>query len=166
MEKKIFNIYVDGSHLNKQNKGDDRLGCGGVLVSTGPGMGTLVNSFSTQLTPEYMKKSFGANNPSNPSAELVAVLQALYHFKKDLKDAEEITVHADYMGVREWMNGSWRVKEPYIAKIKDAILKEINQQQLQGKIKFAWVKGHQKGILDKNAYWNSEADLRARGDKE
>lgn len=166
MEKKKFDIYIDGSHLNKQNKGEDRLGCGGVLISDGPGMGNLEGSFSTQLEPKYMKMCFGAENASNPSAELLAVYQALLHFRDNLKDADEIVVHADYMGVKQWMEGRWRVKEPYIVKIKNAVDNEIAKQRLKGKIKFAWVKGHQKGVLDKDAYWNSEADLRARGDKD
>lgn len=165
---KRLDIYIDGSHLNKQNKGDDRLGCGGVLVNLeGPGMGTLLDSFSIQLLPDYMKMSFGAISPSNPSAELVAVLQALQHFRKDLKGVEEIVIHADYMGVSEWMEGRWRVKEPYIARIKDAVIEEIGRQGLRGKVRFSWVKGHQKNINSSpDAYWNAEADLRARGDKD
>ena len=48
-----FDIYTDGSHLDKQNNG--RLGIGGVLIDpTGPGMGTMLNKFSIELTPEYM----------------------------------------------------------------------------------------------------------------
>ena len=53
---KQFDIYIDGSHLDKQNNG--RLGVGGVLVDlndSGNKMGKLLNKFSTELTPEYMK---------------------------------------------------------------------------------------------------------------
>lgn len=168
---KRLDIYIDGSHLNKQNKGEDRLGCGGVLVDLeksddAMGMGTEIDSFSIHLLPDYMKMSFGAENPSNPGAELVAVLQALQHFKSHLKNASEIVIHADYSGVSEWMNGNWRIKEPYIRRIKDAIIEEIGRQGLRGRIKYAWVKGHQKDINGtKDAYWNAYADLKARGDR-
>lgn len=164
MEKRI-DVYIDGSHLNKQNPSDSRLGCGGVMVDrTGPGMGNVISSFSLQLLPEYMKVCFGANNPSNPSAELVAVLQALINFKSFLKSYDKIVFHADYIGVSEWMNNRWKVKEPYIARIKDSIIQEIGKQGLRGKVEFEWVRGHQKSITP-DAFWNGEADKLARGDK-
>ena len=56
---KRFDIYIDGSHLDKQHNG--RLGIGGVLVDlSGPGMGKLINEFSIELSPEYMNLTFGA----------------------------------------------------------------------------------------------------------
>ena len=163
---KRVDIYIDGSHLNKQNPEDSRLGCGGVMVDrTGPGMGTVIDSFSTQLLPLYMKMMFGAESPSNPSAELVAVYQALIIFKSLLKSYDEIVFHADYIGVREWMEGKWKVKEPYIIRIKDTITQEISKQGLRGKVKYEWVKGHQRNTTTPDAFWNSEADKLARGDK-
>ena len=96
---KQFDIYTDGSHLDKQNNG--RLGIGGVLIDpTGPGMGTMLNKFSIELTPEYMNLSFGAQKCSNPSAELVAVLHALYEFRGSWGPNDIVVVHADYLGVR------------------------------------------------------------------
>lgn len=165
MNERRIDVYIDGSHLNKQNPKDSRLGCGGVMVDrTGPGMGTVIDSFSLQLLPIYMKMSFGADSPSNPSAELVAVLQALIHFKPHLKAYSKIVFHADYIGVREWMMGKWKVKEPYIIRIKDAILQEISRQGLRDKVEFEWVRGHQSSTTP-DAFWNSEADKLARGDK-
>ena len=75
---KRLDIYTDGSHLDKQHNG--RLGVGGVIVDLEKRK--LLNSFSTELLPKYMKMTFGADRPSNPSAEMVAVLHALYNFEK------------------------------------------------------------------------------------
>lgn len=158
-----FDIYTDGSHLDKQNNG--RLGVGGVLVDLkGPGMGTLLNKFSTELTPEYMNLSFGASKCSNPSAELVAVLHALYAFRGSWGPFDTIVLHADYLGVREWMTGKWKIKEPYIVRIKSDIDKEITRQGLQGRIEYRWVKGHQKfNGYDPDVYWNNYVDSLAKG---
>lgn len=160
---KQFDIYIDGSHLDKQNNG--RLGIGGVLIDpTGPGMGTMLNKFSIELTPEYMNLSFGAQKCSNPSAELVAVLHALYEFRGSWGPNDIVVVHADYLGVREWMTGNWKVKEPYIARIKGDIDKEIIKQGLQRRIEYKWVKGHQKNNgVDADIYWNNYVDSLAKG---
>lgn len=166
---KQFDIYIDGSHLDKQHNG--RLGIGGVLVDlndktggTTNGMGKLINKFSIELTPEYMKLSFGADKCSNPSAELTALLYALYQFKGSYGPNDKVIVHADYLGVREWMMGNWKIKEPYIARIKADIDKEIHNQSLQGRIEFKWVKGHQKDNTNPDVYWNNFVDSLAKGE--
>lgn len=164
---KQFDIYIDGSHLDKQNNG--RLGVGGVLVDlndSGNKMGKLLNKFSTELTPEYMKLSFGADKCSNPSAELTALLHALYQFKGSYGPNDKIVVHADYLGVKEWMMGNWKIKEPYIARIKSDIDREITKQGLQGRIEFKWVKGHQKDNTNPDVYWNNFVDSLAKGEDE
>jgi len=155
-----LDIYIDGSHLDKQHNG--RLGVGGILV--GSGKKVAIDSFSEELTQEYMGHAFGAVKCSNPSAELTALLKALQHFKKHLKTAGEIVVHADYLGVREWQTGAWKIKEPYIARIKQEIDKEITRQHLENRISYEWVKGHQnKSVLDPDAFWNNQVDLLAKG---
>lgn len=160
---KQFDIYVDGSHLDKQHNG--RLGVGGVVIDlSAPGMGTIIDKFSIELTPEYMNFAFGATKCSNPSAELVSVLQALRQFRNVWDYSDTIVIHADYLGVREWMTGKWKIKEPYIARIKSEIDKEINQQGLRGRIEYKWVKGHQKfNNYDPDIYWNNYVDLLAKG---
>lgn len=159
---KQYDIYIDGSHLDKQNNG--RLGVGGVLVDLSQSSpGKLLDKFSMELAPEYMLNKFGSSNCSNPSAELTALLKALQEFKDSYDNNSIIVVHADYLGVKEWMTGNWRVKEPYIAKIKAAIDKEINDQGLKGKIQFRWVKGHQKDNSNPDIYWNNYVDKLAKG---
>ena len=160
-----FDIYTDGSHLDKQHNG--RLGVGGVLVDLkGPGMGTLLDEFSLELTPEYMNMSFGASKCSNPSAELVAVLCALCNFRDAWDYSDTIVLHADFIGVREWMTGKWKIREPYIARIKNDIDEEIRKQGLQGRIEYRWIKGHQKiNTYDPDIYWNNYVDSLSKGKK-
>lgn len=161
---KVFDIYIDGSHLDKQNNG--RLGIGGVLVdlnSSFSPMGSLLNKFSVELTPTYMFNHFGAEKCSNPSAELTALLQALIKFKGSYGPNDKIVVHADYIGVKEWMMGNWKIKEPYIQKIKDSIDKEIKNQNLSGRIEYKWIKGHQKDYSNPDIYWNNIVDKLAKG---
>jgi ribonuclease HI len=163
---KILDIYTDGSHLKKTT---GRLGCGGILVDPAfPPVGKELAKFSLELDPSDLKEAFGpgAETCSNPTAELTAVLVALREFKKFLKGVGIVTIHADYIGVREWMTGAWRVKEPYIARIKAEIEKEIKSQGLTGQVQFAWVKGHQRYVAgDPDIHWNSVADVLAKGEE-
>jgi len=164
---KVLEIYTDGSHL-KLTTG--RLGIGGVLIdpSQQQPLGKLLGKFSIELQPAELKTKFGpgAETCSNPTAELTAVLVSLRKFADKIKDAEIITVHADYIGVKEWMTGAWRVREPYIANIKKEIDSEIAKQGLTGKVQFAWVKGHQKYIAgDPDIHWNDFCDSLAKGER-
>ena len=162
---KRFDIYIDGSHLDKQNNG--RLGIGGVFVDlSGLGMGRIIGEFTQELSPEYMSLTFGADKCSNPSAELAALLIALVKFKKLYGPNDILVVHADYIGVKNWMEGAWKIKEPYIAKIKSDIDDEIRKQNLRGRISYEWVKGHQsKNSTDPDAFWNNYVDKLAKGEK-
>ena len=164
---KVLEIYTDGSHL-KLTTG--RLGIGGVLIdpSQQQPLGKLLGKFSIELQPAELKTKFGpgAETCSNPTAELTAVLVSLRKFADKIKDAEIITVHADYIGVKEWMTGAWRVREPYIANIKKEIDSEIAKQGLTGKVQFAWVKGHQKYLAgDPDIHWNDFCDRLAKGER-
>ena len=162
---KKYDIYIDGSHLDKQHNG--RLGIGGVIVDlSGPGMGRIIDEFSQELSPEYMNLMFGAEKCSNPSAELTALLIALGKFKKSFGPNDILVVHADYIGVKSWMEGSWKIKEPYIARIKNDIDDEIKKQGLRGRISYEWVKGHQsKSSTSPDAFWNNYVDKLAKGEK-
>lgn len=157
-------IYTDGSHLDKLNNG--RLGCGGVMIdSSGTGYGTVLEEFSEELTPDYMKKEFKTDNCSNPTAEMMGLLVALTKFNIPA-NVSEVEIFADYTGVSCWMTGKWATKEPYIKEIKRRIEDVIEKKNLKGKITYHWVKAHQaKGVGGKDAYWNSYVDLLAKGQK-
>ena len=155
MEK--IDIYTDGSHLDKQNNG--RLGCGGVMILSGK----LVDEFSIEIKPEWLRENYGTDKVSNPSAEMLGLLMALRNF--ELPGDSEIIIHADYIGVKSWMENKWQTKEPYLKKMKQDILKEIADQGLKN-IRYEWVKGHQKAsIFNQDARWNNYVDILAKGQK-
>jgi ribonuclease HI len=153
---KEINIYTDGSHLDKQNNG--RLGCGGIMVYNGK----IINKFSIELKPDWLKKNIGTDQVSNPTAEMIGVLMALQQF--DIPDDANVIIRADYIGVKAWMSGTWNTKEPYVKKSKELIQNEIKTKNLTGRIRFEWVKGHQpKYKADEHAKWNDIVDLLAKG---
>ena len=149
---KIVDIYTDGSHL-KHTTG--RLGIGGVMVKDEK----VISEFSQTVNPEYLKFMYGTSDCSNPTAEMLAVLIALQKFGKDLEKYDKIIFHADYLGVKNWMEGTWKVKASYIQSIKNDITGEINKYNLKGKISFEWVKGHSGQV------WNEYVDKLAKGEK-
>ena len=159
-----INIYTDGSHLNKQS-GHGRLGCGGVMVEdTGEGFGKLLDKFSKELLPADLERDYGSSEVSNPTAEMIGALDALRIF--DIPKDAEVTMFADYQGVQAFNLGTWKCKEEYIKKIKDLTAQVIKEKHLEGRIKWAWVKGHQtKAVIKTNrdAYWNDQVDALAKG---
>ena len=152
-------IYTDGSHL-KHTTG--RLGIGGILTEDSK---KEIDSFSIEVPTDYLKDNYGTSDVSNPTCEMLAVLAALRNFKGQIKRGDEVVLKADYQGVREWNLGNWKIKAPYIAKIKADIDAEIKAQGLQGRISFEWVKAHQsRSVLDPDAIWNNKVDLLAKGE--
>ena len=158
MNFKDYRIYTDGSHL-KHTSG--RLGIGGVLVCGQE----LIDEFSIELSQSYLQTMYGTSDVSNPTCELLAVYVALTKFKDYLKSAKTVVCFADYQGVQAWNEGTWRIKKPYIQKIKDNIDKEISAQGLKGRIGFSWVRGHQTRYEKySDAYWNQITDALAKGE--
>lgn len=149
---KTIDIYTDGSHL-KHTSG--RLGIGGVMIENEK----IVSEFSQEINPEYLKFMYGTSDCSNPTAEMLAILMALKNFSGRLGRYQKIIFHADYLGVKNWMEGTWKVKASYIQLIKNDILEEIKTQGLTGKISFEWVKGHSGQV------WNEYVDKLAKGEK-
>jgi ribonuclease HI len=160
--KKKYYIFTDGSHLKGQG-GSGRLGCGGVLVDPEGGglFGKELSRFSLEITPEYMELTYGSSDISNPTAEMFGVLSALKEFKKYLKSGIEITVFADYQGVREWLTGKWKINKKYIQGIRDDIMEEIKRGDLD--VTFEWIPGHQSGRDNFWKHWNDVVDLLAKG---
>lgn len=156
---KELTIYTDGSHF-KSRKGSGRLGVGGVILKNNKEL----DEYSIEINRNYLKLYYDTTDCSNPTMEMLAVLYALWKFKKHIKHGDKITIKADYQGVKEWMTGKWKINKPYIQKIKDQIDEEIIKLGLPGNINFEWVKGHQHGInRNEDAYWNDVVDLLAKG---
>ena len=158
-----INIYTDGSHLDKLNKG--RLGCGGIMVEMPDNdeeLGKKIGEFSRELTTEWLEKTIGTKDVSNPTAELLGVLTALETF--NIPDNATVEVIADYNGVMGFLSGKWKSREVYIAKVVNKINDTINKKKLKGRITFGWVKGHQaKRGITRDGYWNSLCDSLAKG---
>jgi ribonuclease HI len=149
-------IFTDGSHF----KTTGRLGCGGVMLISG----NLVDEFSLELTPKYLKEIIKTSDVSNPTTEMMGVLQALRKFNIP-KNAKEVIVYTDYEGVGKWLKNEWKINKPYIKILYSLINKEIESKKLKGIIDFRWVKGHQpKSIMDPKAKWNNYVDKLAKGE--
>lgn len=156
---KKLTIYTDGSHL-KHTSG--RLGIGGVLIDE---YGNKLDEFSEELSIDYLKRNFGTSDVSNPTCEMLANLFALRIFKDKIKGCSELVMKADYMGVQKFNTGEWKTREPYIKTIKELTDKEVQNQRLQFRIKYEWVKGHQKrSVLSEDAKWNDYVDKLAKGE--
>ena len=152
-----YEIFTDGSHLDKQNNG--RLGIGGVILREGDSK--ILDEFSEELTKDFMLMEYGTVTASNPTAEMIAVLRALQKFRPIIKSPNNtVRVYADYIGVQNFLSGNWKTKEPYIKKIKDLILEEIQRQGYS--VEFHWVKGHQS-VMSREAKWNNYVDKLAKG---
>lgn len=162
---KTYHIYTDGSHF--KNGGSGRLGIGGILIDPEKNLpnGQNLNEFSLEINKDFLNVHYGTSDVSNPTMEMLAVLFALREFKGDLKKADKIILMADYEGVKHWLDGTWTAKKSYIRRIKDDIKSEISSQGLD--IEFKWIRGHQKVSLERTAeaYWNSEVDKLAKGEK-
>lgn len=152
---KDLTIYTDGSHF-KGRYGSNRLGCGGVLVRDG----ILLDKFSLEVSPDFLKTEYGTSQVSNPTTEMLGVLVALRKFGNSLKRGDSVIIKADYVGVRDWCTGKWKTKEPYIKAIKEDILKEIKKLGIN--VSFEWVKGHQSGN-SADVRFNNMVDLLAKG---
>ncbi len=155
---RTLTIYTDGSHL-KHTTG--RLGIGGILVEGG----MAIDSFSLEVSTDYLKKNYETSDVSNPTCEMLAILVALRKFSGKIKKGDEVVMKQDYQGCQGWLGGGWKINAPYIKKIKEEIDAEISKQGLQGRIHFEWVKGHQrKSVLDPDAIWNNRVDKLAKGE--
>lgn len=147
---RTIDIFTDGSHLKGLN-GSGRLGIGGIMVDKG----RLVNQFSEIVDPIVIKEKFDTSDVSNPTMELYAVLRSLENFISDLTEDDYINFYADYKGVSEWLNGTWKINKPYIREIYNQITSIVINKNLH--VKYNWVNGHSGGT-DYYSMWNSRAD--------
>jgi ribonuclease HI len=152
-------IYSDGSDFKHKS---GRLGIGALIIKEGTTQ--ILDSFGTEISREYVKLFYGTDQCSNPTMEMLAALEALKRFKKFITSPlDQVIVKADYEGVTKWNKGEWKIKAPYIQKIRDNIKEAI--KELGCKVDFQWVKGHQSlSIKDGDAYWNNLVDKLAKGE--
>ena len=151
-------IYTDGSDLKHTNH---RMGIGGILLDESGHK--MLDSFGSELSHEYLQEEYGTSDCSNPTAEMIAASEALQNWSSRFKPGDEIEIRADYMGVREWNTGRWKINKPYIKKAHDQIMDIIRKSGL--KVTWTWVKGHQTGpgLYGSDKYWNDKVDKLAKG---
>lgn len=73
---------------------------------------------------------------SNPTAEFIAFAEVLRIIKNTHVPISHLTVnfHIDYIGINNWMNGTWKPKKEYIKTIKLESDKLISDMKLNYKI--------------------------------
>ena len=158
---KKYIIYTDGSHLKRTT---GRLGIGGIITE---GAFKKIDSFSEELSVDYLRKNYGTSDVSNPTCEMLAALESIKIFSKYIKPGDEVVIKSDYSGVQNFILGKWKIKAPYIQKIKNEIDKELDSRGIRNQVDFEWVKGHQnKSVLDPDAFWNNQVDLLAKGQED
>lgn len=148
-------IYTDGSDLKHTTH---RMGVGGVLLKDGQ----LIDSFGYELGHDYLKDHFGTTDCSNPTAEMVAARVALELWGSKFNPGDKVELKADYIGVREWMTGKWKINKGYIRKVYQEI-KDLEKESGVS-ITWTWIKGHQTGpsLYGTDKYWNDEVDKLAK----
>jgi ribonuclease HI len=137
------------------------MGIGGILLDETAQK--IIDSFGFELSHEYLQSEYGTSDCSNPTAEMIAVSEALQNWSDHFKSGDEVEIRADYMGVREWNTGGWKINKPYIKKAKEQIADTIKNNGLR--VTWTWVKGHQTGpsLYGSDKYWNDKVDKLAKG---
>ena len=129
----MFKLYVDGSFSN------GNCGLGWVLVGED---NQVVAKESMRLNSDYGMRQV--------TGELFAVIFGMHEcLEREINDVE---IHFDYLGIREWVTGAWKAKNSNTQNYRDLmrdIQKEIN-------IKFVKVKAHS------GDYFNDLADSLAK----
>lgn len=137
-----IDIYTDGSHQRAKNY----LGFGIYCKYN-----DVEYSLSQQCTPELMKTyEITEDCLSNPSSEYAAFAEALKIFAKvKLHKDSTLTFYADYIGVKNWTEGSWKAKKPYIIKIRNRCLELM--KQIGCNIKIVHINGHSGNVNNDKA---------------
>lgn len=143
----LIEIYTDGSHQRLQNY----LGIGAWCQYH-----NKEYSFSSTCNSQLLE-TYGISEEtcSNPTAEFLAFAEVLKYFEDaNLPKGTQMIFYIDYLGVKQWMEGSWKTKESYIKKIKNSCLQSI--QKIGCDVRIEHVQAH-KGI-----YGNEKADELAK----
>ena len=139
----IVDIYTDGSHQRQKGY----LGIGAYCQYLGKEY-KLSSKCDSVMLAEYGVEE---TKCSNPTAELLGLAEVLKVFRDSKIDPKVmITFYIDYIGVKCWIEGSWKAHETYIIKIRDYCLNMM--KQIGCSISIEHIPGH-SGI-----HGNEEAD--------
>lgn len=130
-------IYTDGSYKEATN----RLGIGAYCSFNGKEY-LLAETLTKDILTYY---DVTDEKVRNPTAEFICFAEVL----KYLKPGHKYIFYVDYIGIKCWMEGSWKANKPYIKKIKsvcDSLIKNgLN-------VEIVHIKGHS------SIYGNERAD--------
>lgn len=156
-KEKEVHIYTDGSHKRSKNF----LGIGAWCRFQDQEF-SLSKTCSRELLLTY-DIDILKTPVSSPTAEFVAVAEVLKRVCNQDKNVSSdvlLVFHCDYVGPSRWIDGSWKAKEVYIQKIRDACLERI--KSMKCKIKIVHVPGHSNNLgndkADKLAGDETECD--------
>lgn len=179
-----FTVYTDGSCSNN-GKNNSKSGVAFIAISKEKEL-SEIESFSCKTTESY-KNFFGdvCKKPTNQKAELLAILEALYFFEKQVipgilvEKEKVIFVKTDSMycvniftkWIQNWLKNDWKTagnKEVLNKKIITAIHEKIIcLKRHTCKIIFSHVRAHLKNpgktsIEYTNWYFNDRVDKLAK----
>ncbi len=128
-----YEIYIDGSFM------DNRIGWGLLVLENG----TCIQELSGSLTDEKLLPL------RQISGELKAAMEAVKWCRS--RGLVHVSIHFDYLGIRNWANRSWQAKNPVTAAYRDFMA------NLSG-LKIDWVKvpAHTGNL------WNEKVDALAK----
>lgn len=130
---RYYDIYVDGSYVNKQYSWAFVVYDGTQIIHTSSGLGRDTEAAAIH----------------NVAGELEAAVQAMQW--SDEQDVDYVIIHHDYIGISEWATGKWKTNNQFTKAYAQFASKYLH------KIKFNKVSGH-TGIEG-----NELADKLARG---
>ena len=95
--------YVDGSYK------DGKVGWGAVIIKDGE----LYGEFSGIVDDEEV------HGTRQVAGELKAVKEIIFWCKE--QKIKEISIHYDYTGIKEWVAGTWKAKNPVTQDYRDYV---------------------------------------------
>ena len=114
----IPKIYTDGSHFKHSVEGYIGYGAYCEHLNT-------IYKMSGKCDNECLKtyQIPPDTKISNPTAEFIAFAEVLRHLSRSSSpsndfNGKKLIFIIDYEGVKKWMNGEWKTKQPYIRSIK------------------------------------------------
>lgn len=143
-------VYTDGSHFKHAKNTMNSLGYGAYLNYESQQF-FIAGKINPMILHKY---DIPHMLISNPTAEFIGFAEALTNLPKTKKT---IIFYSDYIGIKHWMEGTWKAKEIYIKNIRDYCNKYIKYNQLN--VIFQHIPGH-SGI-----YGNEVADSLAKQDQ-
>jgi ribonuclease HI len=129
----LLEIYTDASHQRAKTY----LGIGAYCKYKG-----LEYSMSYECDAKLLATyNIYDEECSNPTAEFIAFAEVLKYFQgANLKPNTKIVFYIDYIGVKNWIEGTWTAKASYIQNVRNIAL--MRMDNIGCPIKILHVKGH------------------------